>query len=388
VLLNVLDFATEQTALDQAEDGDAVYFPGVKTYTPPAGGYQIEKSLEIFGDGPADAGDAPGTRFLPGSSGGDIFVVSPAAGDIASVRFRDFKITIGQIAGDCGIKCVPGTDRKVGAIRLERVNVFHMATAAFCFDASASGAAIEMISMIDCAGTQNGGLGALFKNVRSARLVRCVFVTNELGGIRAEESGMALYMPSADDNGADANATQGQMLFLDCSIARVDTGQIEKFAGKTVAEGCTFDGSGGAAAIEGANFTEVNPSPSDAVGIKTTDGPVMLLPNRFARVKPILAKAGAASSDVVMLQQFNDPTSPPSNPLGHMVVPEPNHGMIASPFVRRDETLFADDIAGLSLPADPSTPSVGLMDGMLYFATVSSQVLVRVAGAWKVVGVE
>jgi len=200
--------------------------------------------------------------------------------------------------------------------------------------------------------------------------------------------GMALYMPSVDDNGADANATQGQILFLDCSIARVDTGQIEKFAGKTVAEGCTFDGSGGAAIVEGANFID-DVDPPDAIGVVARgEGPVAFMPCRFKFVRPALVHYSQTVTNAVVLPQFNSLTNLNS---GAILLPPTNNGLMSEPFVVRDHAPAGNDMAGLIVPAgsaDPSNTLNTLQDGMIFYRLDTGSARIRVAGGWKGIALE
>src|SRR5947207_797085 len=54
MLLNVLDFPDPGTALLCAQHGDRMYLPGGFTFEAPPDGWTLNKSLELFGDGPGD----------------------------------------------------------------------------------------------------------------------------------------------------------------------------------------------------------------------------------------------------------------------------------------------------------------------------------------------
>jgi hypothetical protein len=71
MLLNVADFPDQspdggldplQAALNESRDGDRIYLPGSLRYRAPAGGWEVRKSVEIFGDGPGSADIAPETN--------------------------------------------------------------------------------------------------------------------------------------------------------------------------------------------------------------------------------------------------------------------------------------------------------------------------------------
>lgn len=100
MLINVRDFATVQDALNAAKSGDRVYFPSLAGSTPgfyqaPDGGWTINKSLEIFGDGLGDIGAGQATLIKPyipagtHTSNSHVFVIPSGA---KSIHIHDLLI--------------------------------------------------------------------------------------------------------------------------------------------------------------------------------------------------------------------------------------------------------------------------------------------------------
>ena len=77
MLINALDYATIQDAVAAAQDGDRLYFPGVKTWLVPAGGLVIQRNIEVFGDGPSNPGDATETNLMAQSDNDDVIRPKP-----------------------------------------------------------------------------------------------------------------------------------------------------------------------------------------------------------------------------------------------------------------------------------------------------------------------
>jgi len=408
MLLNVLDFATPQAALDAAVDGDAVYFPGIQFPTQPtyvqSGGFRITKSLEIYGDGPGDVAAYTGTVFQAAGEGEPVFVIEPPdPGTIVSVVLRDFKIKTPPTTGVEGIRCVLGANQTVESLRLERINVLEVGGAGFRIEGvSLDGGQIRMLAMLDCVAYRARGYGAILKQVASARLVRTVMNDNgrgdpegggTAGGMLCEASGVALYLPAFDVAATDpvSPASEPQLTFLNARIARVDAGHFENFSRTVVAEAVRFQGAGGAAVFGASNLANLDP-PGPSTGLVVVEGgtpenrpagPVVVLPNSHTRVQPDLIQVDAGAADVTLLPQFNDPRVDATTETGAILLPAnpENGGTLAMPYVRRIQA--SDSPAALIIQSATADSVSGLVDGMLLYRSDTNQLRVRVGGSWR-----
>src|SRR5262245_27902760 len=77
MILNVLDFASPQSAFDASAEGDRVYFPSGQRHVCPTGGWRIRHGLEVFGDGPGTAGSTSASVILTAGPSDDVFVLDP-----------------------------------------------------------------------------------------------------------------------------------------------------------------------------------------------------------------------------------------------------------------------------------------------------------------------
>lgn len=384
--LNVRDFATPEDAIAAASPGDRIYFPNrnysgtANYYAAPAGGYQIKKPLEIYGDGPGDPSDSSGTAFTA-SGTSDVFVVTPTA-NLSYVYFHDFKIHA-SANNRHGISCSVGTGQIVSAIRLERVNVYQMADTAFRFVGVSLdlNGFIESLSIVDCgASFCNYGLWAKF--VLCGRVFRSTFGTNNLGAVFCDSSALSLYNVGSDTNSTQSGTPQGHVLFQSCKIALVDACFFEKFQTERKIA-CEFRECGGAAQI-GASYFTVESGIDGCTGILATPGTnpvtVTVLPNRLTRSKPMLDIRDGVL-DAVVLPQFNDNVG---GPFGTILLPgatTPNLGLLSAPTIRRPE-LQTQTPCGLILPSASEVP-VFTQDGMLfYYTTGSGALLLQAGGTW------
>ena len=126
-----LDFADLTAAIAAASDGDRIYLPGVKRWRAPAGGWQITKSLQIFGDGPGDPGTRIGTVLEPAALGSDAFVLTPPAGAnaLGPVYLHDLMIANREAVtpdGKNAINIPLAPSQTLHSLRLERVAVINM----------------------------------------------------------------------------------------------------------------------------------------------------------------------------------------------------------------------------------------------------------------------
>jgi hypothetical protein len=100
--LNVLDFSSPSFAIAAASDGDAIYFPACYgSYVAPSGGWQVTKSLQIYGDGPGAFGATSGSILTANSAADNIFNI---VGPVRNVAIRDLQLRGATgTGGGCGI---------------------------------------------------------------------------------------------------------------------------------------------------------------------------------------------------------------------------------------------------------------------------------------------
>lgn len=396
MLINALDYPNLHEAILAAEPGDRIYVPGVKRWEAPLSlGWVIAKSLEIFGDGVGTPGQPDGTTFVPSGSGsGDnVFTITTEVGEVGSVYLHDFKITkaAGGSDGANGIRCVtPNFD--LGSLRLERITVLSRKNHGFLIDGTGSGR-LRSVEMTSCGAVLNDGLGLFLKNVEHVRIVNSFFNSNKMGGLYSEASSIAMYVSGLEQNGYDAAAGQGQLQFKSCSIARLDACHFEKFDKVNMVAvphpiACDIVDGGGAIIIGGCYFTlESTSTFGTSVRMQgAVAGPVDLLPNRHTRVTT-LAEVAANSTTGVTLPQFDDGANgTPTGLSGDLQLPsQPLVGMAGCPSLRRVGVAAANfrELRGLLVPSGATPPTTNVQDGMLFYDTSQTALLVRVSSAWK-----
>jgi hypothetical protein len=201
-----------QAALDAARPGDKIYLPGLARqgdsgdflYQAPANGWKINKSIEVFGDGPGHPGTNDGTVVVPGGSGSpyDVFVIEPSGEAIEYAFLHDFKITQRVTQdGAHGLKATT-LNYPIRHLRFERITVLNMGVMAIAFEAwDLDDAPIERLVMFNCSGSLSDDLGAHFDNVRHAVVVRCGVFTNAKGGWLVGHSAVYFYQSTFENNG-------------------------------------------------------------------------------------------------------------------------------------------------------------------------------------------
>ena len=133
MLINVLDYPSVQAALTAARNGDRVYMPSLSApqpnypgpaYQAPAGGWVIDKTLEIFGDGTGDIDLDTGTTIRPDNVGGVDDTVFTIKAKTQFPHLHDLKIRGSAAARGTkhAIYC-DATAGIVNALRIERVIV-------------------------------------------------------------------------------------------------------------------------------------------------------------------------------------------------------------------------------------------------------------------------
>lgn len=410
--LSVLDFATTKEAFDRARDGDRIYFPGRYVgYPAPSGGFRVNRSLQVFGDGMCDNGEPTGSVVYGEKLQhdppydpplyGDAFVVDvPASNPAWPVHFHDFKIS----ACLNGFLCQVPSGKSLQSLTAERVNVFNAREFGFRLEGFSASYRIESVGIVACVASIAPGTALKLKFVRSARVIRSTFIDNRQYGIRCENSSVALYNTGCDNSqhlGDDVTHVgqypiEDQMLFSSCIAVLVDGCAFESFQfihqttppappiylGAGVA--CEFL-STKVAQIAGSFFYTGGSTPT-ITGILASgavSGPVVVMPNRYERVAGWMVDVKDEVLDCVILAQFDRVNQEDYS--GAMHVPAAsggNGGCCGVPFERRPSV--GDTRRGLIVPSGTAAVT-DLRDGMLYLAVSTGNVMGRVGALWKTI---
>jgi hypothetical protein len=222
VLLNVADFGDIASTVAAASDGDRIYIPGYRRWAAPAGGIQVTKSLEIFGDGPGDPGIRLGSVVEPAALGEDVFVIHPAEGSdpVGPVYLHDLMIA-GREGG-------PARDGRYGirisgaeAVRLDRVTIINM-----------SGTGVEVngatqVVMTNVFPSHCEDAGTRLASVDLALLTSC-FWGDDLGsGLDAYGSGCVILSSNFESNRPAPKVSYGSLRLESCPIAVVSGCRFE-----------------------------------------------------------------------------------------------------------------------------------------------------------------
>jgi len=376
--------ANLQAALNAAADGDRIYLPSPQVYVAPAGALRIRKRIELYGDGPGTA-DSPGTVIVPHAPDEDVLVIEPGVGeDLANLYLHDFRID-GQTIGRDGIRCASDATRKISQLNVERVVATSLRGLGFSLlGVNGNVGAIVQPRLFECVASDCAGGGASLRYAFLASVTHSRFQHNGTSGqatfgLRAEQSGVAVYACVLDGN----EGTEGQMWLVDCHIARVDACRLREFAlGASPSAAITLTRCPGA--VVGGCYFELSSAVAGSVGIDVFSdalaGPLLILPNRFKGVQSLVQLGTASLRDIrgaVVLPQFDDGTS------GTVLLPQDtNRGLTAVPHVYRPS---GHQLAGLILPENfPSgDPTGNVSDGMLAYDS-AKRIRAR-SGTWKTV---
>lgn len=386
MLINVADYPTVQDALDAARNGDRLYFPGSQVYEAPAGGWIINKRLEIFGDGPGNPDTYEGSVLVPASTGSpalnDVIVLDPPAGeDLNNVFIHDLRITRRPdqtgTDGRSGIRLLSASNKKVSSLRLERVSISLMGGTGLSLLATdgAAGALVGLY-MLCCDVQGCGGAGLDLRFGFQTYMARCRLDGNAEEGCRAFESEVAAYATSFEGNNPDtAGLGRTQVNLTNCSVARIDACSFASFGSPNEAA-CVLQGAGGGQ-IGGCLFA-LDQFESTAIGVDAgavSNGALLVLPNRFAGVGIAVRIANLAASCVVLPQFVESGTTTIALPQGS------NDAPIAIP---RAHSATTTELSGLLPPAMSTVAASGVQDGMLYFDSglACNKLRVRAAGQW------
>lgn len=416
MLINVLDFLGVDGAPDvaaaiaTASDGDRIYFPGVRPYDAPAGGWRISKSLELFGDGPGSSGSA--IRPSPVATDA-VFILDPPINpkapsqnlELPHVYIHDLRITssiVGVRTGQQGIRFESAATKKLSELRLERLSISWLGGAGVQlhgFDADGGG--VVGVGVFDCEISSCGQQGVSLSAAWAVRFVRAVIRSNQLQGIKIRGQEIACYGCLFEDNcagGGDAQvsayddaATPSAMQIcrVDACVFRRSTAgppfvglRLRQFEGGVCIGGCSFEQPSGAVGGVGIEF---------AAQANDKRGAPQLLPNRFKNVATAIAVSQAAPLRAfAMFPQYCDPLAtviqcpsltndapvgvpaangPSSNKVAGLLVPrydaDPGSNMQLGALAYRSDS---DPLAGKRLRvvrADPTT-------GALYWANITT----------------
>ena len=238
MLINALDYATLQFALDDASDGDRVYIPGGVPWVAPISGFYIRKSLEIFGDGPGSAAGEHGTTIINGS--GDVndavFVIQPQVEGIDSVYIHGIKIQqpANQEHGGglrvhfpYSLATSPGSTLR--RLRLERMVVNSTKLSSYAIECDESDRILS-VALLGCFGTKSLQRAITLKSVRLGRLRGCYVGANAGGGMRFVASAVAAYGCQCENDGDDQPGLPSMTYWESCPIAHLEATDLEHSA--------------------------------------------------------------------------------------------------------------------------------------------------------------
>ncbi len=426
MLLNVLDFPSVAAALAAAQDGDRVYFPGTGSPYPvppgtPASGWIVNRSLELFGDGPGSSSSTLGTILVaqPGSGNHvltlDASAAQPDAGglrSLANVYIHDLRI-LGSTTptakdGGSAIRFNSAEANKLDQFRLERVAISQMAgigidlegAASPLYDSAINHVAISNVEVVDC-GLAGCKLGSVYLvEVASTSFVRNgkqgVFATAPSGGsisFRGCRFEANRQLTNASDPlSADLTISKYGGLHIDaCSFLNFLTTAGPGMSG-TIGVACMLDGIVGGAIVSGCRFEQRITTGGVGVQLQDASGPiggVQILPNRFLGVGKAIDAQGdplvpIGANGVVVFPQFCDPASTPiALPTGT------SRGTFGGASINGPTS---HPLGGLLIPAYDDDPTLGVLGssvqrGMLVLVNRGNSPKLKVLtdAGWKVV---
>lgn len=309
MLLNVLDFpdysATGgldrlQAALAQASSGDRIYLPGIAPYRAPATGWEIRKSVELFGDGPGNpdgpAAERTGTVLLPHSAATSDHVlrlVNEPGTELNRVYIHDLGIASSSAAregGDGILREISG-NLKVSGLRLERLSIARL-----------GGSGIRLLG-------DNGGPGAVNDLlIQNCTIENCGgdgiqlfygFAVNITGVRSSSNAGRALWAGAPGEISLygcvfeAGGAGVEELVLLERAVARIDACRFAGFDTTGDRVGLRLWNTGLYAVITGNTFelASWNAASPAAIGIDIAfkpnpaqTGTVCVMPNRFLNV--------------------------------------------------------------------------------------------------------
>ena len=363
MLLNALDFADLTAAIAAASDGDRIYLPGVKRWRAPAGGWQITKSLQIFGDGPGDPGTRIGTVLEPAALGSDVFVLTPPAGAnaLGPVYLHDLMIANREAVtpdGKNAINIPLAPSQTLHSLRLERVAVINMSLEGL-YLSSVARLTMKKVTVGAC-----HSCGLQLDSVGLAHLTSCSVGNNIDRGLECYYSASAIVTTNVENN------PQSGMAFYGCPIAVANACRFEDAAPPQQFVKCDLIDCQGSASVVGSYFTTgiaqaPNP-PFTTIGIRTDShcDAITIFPNLMTRPNPTMIAFAEINRGCTVWPQRQDsgginqnakillPIQPqdPTNPF-QPVDQRPNGWLLADPTIGLASNDVADTVAGIVVPS-------------------------------------
>lgn len=382
-------------AISVAATGDRVYIPGVRNFEAPPNGWIVDKSLEIFGDGPGGSlAGGTGTTLSPSSiqgvpgAGYDVFVLTlPQVGSIENVYIHDLAILCpAGRSGRDGIRFYPDIpDIKLSACRLEHLRLENLGACGVRLGKTSIWPArpndVVSLWMSDVGVDGCGGVGIDIQNAYVGELVRVRCAGNLREGLRSTNGGLIYQACTFEANkvGGDASV-KAEMVVVGGYFSRIDACQFKDFAGSGTGVGLQLQDPV-TAMISGCDFT-LSTSGLSATGLELVSptasaGAVAIFVNRFNNCGTGIRAADSFRALTVMPQscptnvQMVLPSAASSSPFG-----EPSRGIASG--------------AGLMLPAGvtgtdpqlPTNPTSNVQRGTLYYSVDDNVVRVRLGSEW------
>lgn len=381
MILNVLDYPSPDVAIAAAVDGDTVYFPCLRTYSPlTASGWTINKSISLVGDGPGGIGSGrgqqAGTTLAPLGDANPLITIIPP---VRQVHIRGFQLLgTGAASGTgSGIVCesTAGNPNEAADITLQNLTIRNFPGDAIRF-ATLSGSAprIARVSITDSRIENCRGLGLSLTSVLNAMVTGVKLQGNRLGGCTATASSVALYECALDGNGIDAAGSLDAALKLDqCLMGRVD--------------GCRFlniDTGGskraicvnkGVAIISASYFAAAASAGTQGILLTGTGGgPHAIMSQRFKQIAT-LVKADSGTANVMLFAQYDESSTGSLNLAAGVRV------FGAAHIIRPSGSL----LTGMTVPSYAAEPTDNVRAGMMIYNTTTGKLRLRTATQWKTV---
>lgn len=338
MLINVADYPRVDVALEAAKDGDRVYFPGTGTpYVVPSDivdprGWVIDKSLEIFGDGPGYPGSSKGTILMPtpGTDHHVLTIDSQAAGhEIVQTCIRDLAI-VGSASGRDGgsaIRYNTAHGYKLGNLRLERLCISNMAGAILNQQTNERSGGIDLrgaygtnedsainyVQLFDLDSSNCGGPGVAFQNAYGVEVRGSHFASNGAEGFLVTSNGQSTQDGVGFGGGVfsfhacrfESNAGTGQLAINIPGGARVDGCTFRQFGASPA---CLLSDIIGGVTVSGCRFESGGTGIKLNLVLNTRIGGVIILPNRFVSVTIAVDVSAAVPVDgLAVYPQYCDP---------------------------------------------------------------------------------
>lgn len=395
MLLNVLDFPTPKDALTAAVDGDSVYFPGVAPYLAPPEGWQITKSIEIFGDGPANLATERGTILKPNPATGaprDVFQIVPDDNtDLANVEIRDLSIK-GSGAAGIGIHHLGSTIKKLSAIRISRAVITLMGNEGisligFSNPAAATGH-VQGVLITETEVSSCGGTGLWTNTAFQVHVERSRFKANAAGAVLALSTELSMYACDFDSNGKVPDAPdapggpivpgEAMVEARSAHIARFDACRFAGFSSTVKALRLTRAGGGCIGACSFELATRIDTATAISLADDEPTGAFTIMTNRFRGVGKALAVDAPVDSNrgCVVFPQAYDLVSP-GDPVPTITLPS---GARTAPLAVPGLNGPSTTVAGILVPVFDSNPSAAAIEGSICFVQDGSPSLRVISG--------